>query len=111
MVILSNHRFHELVTAVETAQSIISEARQVAEVHYNFVSYPDRTMSKAELAAMFGVTTRTFAKLLHPLREQLRQMGVSDKAKLLPPQAVKFVCKELDIVNQRNKNAEKTEKY
>lgn len=97
MVILSNHQFQELVNAVETAQSIISKARQVAELNYHFVSYPDRTMSKAELADMLGVSSRKFASMLHPLREKLREMGVSDKAKLLPPHAVLYVCKELNI--------------
>ena len=97
MVILSNHQFQELVTAVETAQSIISKARQVAELNYHFISYPGRTMSKAELAGLLGVSPRKFASMLHPLRKKLREMGVSDKAKLLPPNAVLYVCKELNI--------------
>ena len=107
MVILSNHQFQELVTAVEAAQSIISKARQVAELNYHFVSYPDRTMSKAELAGLLGVSPRKFASMLHPLREKLREMGVSDKAKLLPPQAVLYVCKELNITTSHSKENER----
>lgn len=102
MVILSNYQFQELTNAVCTAQSIINRARQVAESHYNFVSYPSRTMSKAELAALMGVSPRKFASLLQPLRETLRKMGVSDKAKLLPPQAVFYVCRELNITTPQS---------
>ena len=102
MVILSNYQFQELVNAVQTAQSIIAEARQVSEARFHFTSYPSRTMSKAELAALMGVSPRKFASLLHPLRETLRAMGVSDKAKLLPPQAVHYVCRELNITTPQS---------
>ena len=46
---------------------------------------------------MAGTSTRTFSKWLQPFREELRRMGVSDRTKLLPPQAVRFVCENLDI--------------
>ncbi len=59
------------------------------------VCYTSKT--KSELADMAGTSTRTFSKWLQPFREELRRMGVSDRTKLLPPQAVRFVCENLDI--------------
>ena len=59
------------------------------------VCYTSKT--KSELADMVGTTTRTFSKWLRPFRTELRQMGVTDRTKLLPPQAVRFICEQLDI--------------
>ena len=59
------------------------------------ICYTSKT--KSELADMAGTSTRTFSKWLQPFREELRRMGVSDRTKLLPPQAVRFVCENLDI--------------
>ena len=61
----------------------------------NPVCYTSKT--KSELAEMVGATTRTFSKWLRPFRNELRQMGVTDRTKLLPPQAVRFICEQLDI--------------
>ena len=51
-----------------------------------------KAMYKYELAALAGVSPRTFAAWLRPHRKRLRQMGVSDTAKVLPPVAVKYLC-------------------
>ena len=59
------------------------------------VTYSSKT--KSELADLTGTTTRTFSKWLRPFRAELRQMGVTDRTKLLPPQAVRFVCEQLNI--------------
>lgn len=53
--------------------------------------------SKSELADIAGTTTKTFSKWLKPFRAELRRMGVSDRTKLLPPQAVQFICEHLAI--------------
>ena len=61
------------------------------------VSYPSAT--KAELAAAAGAktTVRTLNRWLQPYQTELTRMGISPKAKLLPPVAVKFICEKLEI--------------
>ena len=61
------------------------------------VSYPSAT--KAELAAAAGgkTTVRTLNRWLQPYQTELTRMGISPKAKLLPPVAVKFICEKLEI--------------
>ena len=68
------------------------EAEQLADSPVNYSS-----KSKSELADLAGTTTRTFSKWLQPFRSELRQMGVTDRTKLLPPQAVRFICEQLNI--------------
>jgi hypothetical protein len=99
MVIMSNYQFQELTKALNTVQQLLGKVRRTAETNFNYASYPDKTMSKAELACLMGVSPRTFASLLYPLRGHLRKMGVSDNAKRLPPQAVRFVCEQLEITS------------
>lgn len=53
--------------------------------------------TKAELATAAGTTTRTFNRWLQPYQTELSQMGISPKAKQLPPNAVKFICEKLVI--------------
>ena len=52
---------------------------------------------KSELAMMAGVSVPTFQRWMRRHVEKLESMGVSHKAKLLPPKAVKFVCEEFGI--------------
>lgn len=59
------------------------------------VVYPSAT--KAQLAAAAGTNPRTFNRWLQPLQTELYQMGVSPKAKQLPPVAVKLICERLVI--------------
>ncbi len=54
-------------------------------------------MSKYELAMMAGVSPRTFSRYLRSRREVLRAMGVTPRAHLLPPQAVKYICEDFSI--------------
>ena len=54
-------------------------------------------MSKYELAMMAGVSPRTFSRYLRSRREVLRAMGVTPRAHLLPPKAVKFICEDFSI--------------
>lgn len=51
-----------------------------------------KSMTKSQLAAAAGVSSRTFATWLHRHRKQLNKMGVCDTAKVLPPVAVKYLC-------------------
>lgn len=57
--------------------------------------YPSAT--KAELAAAAGTCSRTFNRWLTMHQDKLRELGVTKKAKILPPVAVKYICEVLDI--------------
>ena len=56
-----------------------------------------KAMYKSELAKLAGVSTRTFSRYLATRREILTAMGVSAKAHMLPPKAVKYVCEDYCI--------------
>lgn len=79
-----------LTTASQQGTSLSLGARCV---------FPSRPMTKSELASLVGVSSRTLAKWLKPLQSRLREMGVSDTAKLLPPDAVHYVCEYLNITS------------
>ncbi|MBE6325090.1 MAG: hypothetical protein E7074_08995 [Bacteroidales bacterium] len=66
-----------------------------------------RTMTKAELAALLKISPRTLWAYLKPHREALREMGVRDKAKVLPPIAVKYLFEKL-VILEDEKNEEET---
>ena len=54
-------------------------------------------ISKKELARLAGVSSRTFTRYLATRRHILDAMGIPPKARLLPPQAVKYVCEDYCI--------------
>ena len=54
-------------------------------------------MLKSELAAMAGVSTSTFKRWLSQHSDELLRLGVSRKAKLLHPLAVRYVCDQYGI--------------
>ena len=56
-----------------------------------------KTMYKSELARLAGVSDNTFRRYLNTRREELAEMGVSPRAKMLPPKAVKFVVDDYSI--------------
>jgi len=106
MITLSNHQFQELrshKTAVqshlEAIDAILVKAKQQESNLVPDASnmYPKRSMMKKELAHMLGISSRYLATQLNLLRPQLRAMGVPDRAKLLPPNVVYFICSSLDI--------------
>ncbi len=57
------------------------------------------SMSKAELAKAAGVTSRAFRRSLRKHHAELEKMGIRRSAKILPPQAVKYLYDkgEIDI--------------
>ena len=57
----------------------------------------NRTVSKQQIADALGVSLPTLRTWLQPYQEQLEQMGVKPKAKLLNPKATKFVSETFDI--------------
>ena len=59
-------------------------------------------ISKKKLAELAGVSSRTFSRYLQSRRHILDAMGVSPNARLLPPQAVKYVCEDYCIDLPRN---------
>ena len=54
-------------------------------------------MLKSELAAAAGVTCDTFRRWLQSDAEYLRSQGISAKAKVLPPQVVRYLIEKYDI--------------
>ncbi len=54
-------------------------------------------ISKRRLAQLAGVSDRTFSRYLHSRRHILDAMGVLPHARLLPPQAVKYICEDYCI--------------
>lgn len=54
-------------------------------------------ISKKKLAELAGVSPRTFTRYLQSRRHILETMGISPHARLLPPQAVKYICEDYCI--------------
>lgn len=50
-----------------------------------------KAMLKSELARAAGVSNRTFSRWLRTEKDVLASMGVHRTARLLPPQAVKYI--------------------
>ena len=82
------NELRSVLIIVQQQSDIISDTRRI---------YPSRPMSKSELAAMLGKSTRQLSKWINPFRQHLREMGVTDRAKILPANAVLYICSELDI--------------
>ena len=61
------------------------------------LNYSMKAMYKSELAELAGVSVSTFRRYLNQRRDVLAQMGVSPRAKMLPPKAVKFVVDDYSI--------------
>lgn len=92
-ITLEAEQLAELLHCIKRINTILGFDTQVllpSPVNYS-------SKSKSELADLAGTTTRTFSKWLQPFRSELRQMGVTDRTKLLPPQAVRFICEQLNI--------------
>jgi len=62
----------------------------------NFYDH-NRFISKGELARLAGVSYRTFQRYIATRRHILSEMGVSPRASLLPPRAVRFICEDYCI--------------
>ena len=56
-----------------------------------------RFISKSTLAKLAGVHRNTFSRYLATRQSILESLGVSPKAKKLPPQAVRFICEDYCI--------------
>ena len=56
-----------------------------------------RFVSKRQLAKLAGVSDRTFSRYLASRRHIFEEMGINPHARLLPPQAVKYVCEDYCI--------------
>ena len=62
----------------------------------NFYDH-NRFISKSELARLAGVSYRTFQRYIASRQHVLTQMGISPRASLLPPRAVRFICEDYCI--------------
>ena len=56
-----------------------------------------KAMLKSELAAAAGVTHDTFRRWLQSDADYLRSQGIGPKAKMLPPQVVRYLSEKYDI--------------
>ena len=56
-----------------------------------------RFISKSTLAKLAGVHRNTFSRYLQSRRAVLEKMGINPKARLLPPQAVRYICEDYCI--------------
>ena len=56
-----------------------------------------RAMLKSEFAGIMGVSMQTFRKYIKPYASKLKRMGVTSRAHLLPPKAVKFLCEIMAV--------------
>ena len=63
------------------------------------INYYDKHLfiSKKKLAELADVSRYTFSRYLKSRRHILENMGVSLHARLLPPQAVKYICEDYCI--------------
>ena len=105
MFYITKQQLAELQSHLNAAQSLLDAARQQStdSVYGKALAFPSRPMSKAEIANMAGVTTRTLTNWLRPYRSRLREMGVIDTAKILPPEAVQFICECLVVTQNEEK--------
>ena len=89
---------------IDAANSIIITLSQQTDIVMDTTRvYPNKPMSKSELATMLGKSTRQLSKWISPFRPHLRKMGVGDHAKILPANAVHYICSELDITLNEEK--------
>ena len=56
-----------------------------------------KSKSKSELADMAGVSVRTLRRWMLQHDEQMARLGVSKTSKVIPPHAVRYICKEYGI--------------
>lgn len=105
----SNHQIQEIERQLEVIQSandaikaILYEAKvnNGQPIFDEQNMFPSRTMSKSELAASQRMSTKQLAAWLRPLRPELRRMGVSDRARLLRPDVVHFICQRLHLTRE-----------
>ena len=83
---------------INAASSLLVTIQQQDDIIIDMTRvYPSRPMSKGELASLLGKSTRHLSRWLEPFKTELRKMGVSDRAKILPAEAVYLICSTLDI--------------
>ena len=56
-----------------------------------------KCLLKSELADMAGVSERTLQRWMKRKALQLRELGVDTHTKIIPPHAVRYICKEYGI--------------
>ena len=102
---ITNQQIKQVLVEIKAAQSHINAAcsllvtiQQQEDIIIDMARvYPSRPMSKGELALLLGKSTRHLSRWLKPFKTELRKMGVSDRAKMLPAEAVYLICSTLDI--------------
>lgn len=56
-----------------------------------------KSMLKSELAKLAGVSESTFKRWLHRHDAELLVLGVTPRTKLIPPNAVRWICEQYGI--------------
>ena len=73
-------------------QTIIITDKQINENRKRM-----KAMTRQQLAACAGVSTRTLRQWLRPYRQQLRAMGMPDGKQTLPPNIVEWIARKFCI--------------
>ena len=55
-------------------------------------------MSKQQLADCAGVSVNTLMKWCRPFMNELEQMGLKPRAKILPPHIIKYIADKFTII-------------
>lgn len=101
MISIPYRQLIELQKLLNVSSSIVSQLLQFYQQASG--AFSGHAVSKSELAALVGVSSRTFAGWLRDCRSELRAMGVKDRAHYLPAEAVAFICERFVIIPTQEK--------
>ncbi|MGM9831214.1 MAG: hypothetical protein ACI3Z5_04255 [Paludibacteraceae bacterium] len=96
--------YRQLIELQKQLNAALSIVNQLIQFHQQ-ASGPLSThvVSKSELATLAGVSARTITGWLRECRNELRAMGVKDRARYLPAEAVAFICERYAIIPTQEK--------
>ena len=57
-----------------------------------------KAMSKQRLAGYAGVSVKTLMSWCKPYMQELEQMGLKPRAKILPPHIIKYIADKFTII-------------
>lgn len=96
--------YRQLIELQKMLNVSLSIVNQLLETHHRaFGLITCCAMKKSELAALAGVSSRTFSGWLHKHRKELRAMGEKDKSHYLSAEAVAFICEHYVIIPKQEK--------
>lgn len=101
MISIPYRQLTELQKQLNVSLSIVNQLLQFYQQASG--AFSGHAVSKSELATLVGVSSRTFAGWLRDCRSELRAMGVKDRARYLPAEAVAFICERYVIIPTQEK--------